>query len=90
MAKEFVTHAEIESIIRKVMDEHEVQLNQLFSVKDVAKWLDVSRQTIYRLSQPDENGQIHLRPTMVGKHQKFKRWDINQYLTSRSSVSRHI
>ena len=49
--------------------------DKLLTLKDLAEYLNVSRRTIYRLL----NGE-KLPAYRVGKHRRFKREDIDEWL----------
>lgn len=78
------------TVIREVGDEFCKRNDQLYTVDEVAERLKMSRWTIYRMTKPNLEGEIQLRPDRIGKHLKFSGWEIQRFLTSRSPVARHV
>lgn len=54
--------------------------NEILTVLDVARFLRVPKSTVYKLARLGE-----LPASKIGKHWRFLRRDINQWMHSRSS-----
>jgi len=68
---------EVEKVIRPLLTQGSPSDDTLFTVKSLAKYLDVSDQWVYERTQLKEIPYIKL-----GKHVRFKKSDIDHWLDS--------